>query len=74
MDIWRLFSSHTAHKLSKLRQDYQSAVFQHQFEVLIGAFRVVKGSLTINDKSVDGVLGTLTWGGCLVGMDKSTEL
>ena len=30
--------------------------------------------LTINDKSVDGVLGTWTPGGRMVGTDKSTEL
>ena len=29
--------------------------------------------MTINDKSVDGVLGTQTWGGRMVGADKSTE-
>ena len=31
-------------------------------------------NLTINDKSVDGVLGTRTWGGRMVGTDESTEL
>ena len=31
-------------------------------------------NLTINYKSVDGVLGTRTWGGRIVGADKSTEL
>ena len=29
---------------------------------------------TINDKSVDGVLGTQTQGGSMVGTDESTEL
>ena len=28
---------------------------------------------TVNDKSVDGVLGTRIWGGRMVGTDKSTE-
>ena len=31
-------------------------------------------NLSINDKSVDGVLGTQTWGGRMVGADESTEL
>ena len=31
-------------------------------------------NLTINDKSVDGVLGTQTRGGRMVGTDESTEL
>ena len=31
-------------------------------------------NLTINDKSVDGVLGTQTRGGRMVGTDDSTEL
>ena len=31
-------------------------------------------NLTINDKSVDGVLGTRTRGSRMVGADKSTEL
>ena len=30
--------------------------------------------ITINDKSVDGVLGTQTRGGRMVGTDESTEL
>ena len=30
-------------------------------------------NLTINDKSIDGVLGTRTQGGGLIGADKSTE-
>ena len=29
---------------------------------------------TINDKSIDGVLGTRTWGSVMVGADESTEL
>ena len=29
---------------------------------------------TINDKSIEGVLGTRTWGGRMVGADKCTEL
>ena len=29
---------------------------------------------TINEKSIDGVLGTWTWGGRMVGKDESTEL
>ena len=29
---------------------------------------------TKNDKSVDGVLGTITWGSMMVGADESTEL
>ena len=29
---------------------------------------------TINEKSIDGVLGTRTQGGMMVGADKSTEL
>ena len=29
---------------------------------------------TINEKSRDGVLGTRTWGGRMVGADESTEL
>ena len=29
---------------------------------------------TINDKSIDGVVGTRTWGGRMVGTDESTEL
>ena len=28
-------------------------------------------NLTKNDKSIDGVLGTRTWGGKMVGADKS---
>ena len=31
-------------------------------------------SNTINEKSIDGVLGTRTQGGMMVGADKSTEL
>ena len=31
-------------------------------------------NLTINDKSVDGVVGTRTWGGRMVGADEITEL
>ena len=31
-------------------------------------------NLTINGKSIDGVLGTRTWGGRMVGADESTEL
>ena len=31
-------------------------------------------NLNINNKSVDGVLGTQTWGSRMVGADKSTEL
>ena len=31
-------------------------------------------NLTINDKSVDGMLGTRTLGGRMVGADESTEL
>ena len=31
-------------------------------------------NLTINDKSIDGVLGTRTRGGRMVGADESTEL
>ena len=31
-------------------------------------------NLTINDESGDGVLGAQTWGGRMVGADKSTEL
>ena len=31
-------------------------------------------NLTIKDKSVDGELGTRTWGGNMEGADKSTEL
>ena len=31
-------------------------------------------NLTLNDKSVDGVLGTQTQGGRMVGEDESTEL
>ena len=31
-------------------------------------------NLTVNDKSVDGVLGTRTRGGSMVGADASTEL
>ena len=31
-------------------------------------------NLTINDKSIDGVLGIQTGGGSMVGADKSTEL
>ena len=31
-------------------------------------------SLTINDKSLDGVLGIRTWGGRIVGSDESIEL
>ena len=31
-------------------------------------------NLTINDKSVDGMLGSWTWGGRMEGADKSTEL
>ena len=31
-------------------------------------------NLTINDKSIDGVLGTRTWGGKMEGADESTEL
>ena len=31
-------------------------------------------NLTINDKSIDGMLGTRTRGGRMVGADKSTEL
>ena len=31
-------------------------------------------SIIIKNKNVDGVLGTRTWGGSLVGADESTEL
>ena len=31
-------------------------------------------NLTLYDKSVDGVLGTRTWGGRMEGVDDSTEL
>ena len=31
-------------------------------------------NLTINDKSLGGVLGTQTWGGRMVGVYDSTEL
>ena len=31
-------------------------------------------NITVNDKSIDGVLGTQTWGSRMVGADKSTEL
>ena len=31
-------------------------------------------NLTINDRSIDGVLGTQTWGGRIVGADESPEL
>ena len=29
--------------------------------------------LTINEKIIDGALGTRTWGGWMVGSDKTTE-
>ena len=31
-------------------------------------------NFTINDKSIDGVLGSQTWGGMMEGADVSTEL
>ena len=31
-------------------------------------------NLTINDKSIDGVLGNQTWGGRMESRDESTEL
>ena len=31
-------------------------------------------NLTINDSSIDGVLGIQTYGGRMVGIDESTEL
>ena len=31
-------------------------------------------TITINEKSIDGLLGTRTWGGRMVGADKYTEL
>ena len=31
-------------------------------------------NLTIHDKSIDGLLGTQTWGSMMVGADESTEL
>ena len=31
-------------------------------------------NLTINEKSVDGMLGSQTWGGRMEGVDESTEL
>ena len=31
-------------------------------------------NLTINEKTVDGMLGSRTWGGRMEGADKSTEL
>ena len=31
-------------------------------------------NLTINDKSIDGVLGSRTWGSMMEGTDESTEL
>ena len=31
-------------------------------------------NLTINDKSIDGVLGTWTWGGRMLGANESSEL
>ena len=31
-------------------------------------------NLTIHDKSIDGLLGTQTWGSMMVGTDESTEL
>ena len=31
-------------------------------------------NLTINDKSIDGVIGNRTWGGKIVGVDESSAL
>ena len=49
------------------------------FFVYFRSFRNAKTNrcstnLTLNDKSVDGVLGTSTWGGRMEGADESTEL
>ena len=47
------------------------------FFVIFALFTMQKQNntnLTINDKSVDGELGTRTWGGNMEGADKSTEL
>ena len=47
-----------------------------QTRPIFGLFSYDKYStnLTINDKSVDGVLGTQTRGGRMVGADEFTEL
>ena len=44
------------------------------FFILVFSHEKCSTNLTINDKSMDGVLGSRTRGGRIVGADKSTEL
>ena len=45
-----------------------------QTQPFLFIFVIFSTNLTINYKSVDGVLGTQTQGGRMVGEDESTEL
>ena len=44
------------------------------FIFFLFACQILSTNLTINDKSIYGVLGSWTWGGRVVGTDESTEL